>query len=116
MRSRRVGKGAFAPCPPSRPSKQWWARFRFAHPTASFDAAGSMQPEYTIDGAELRGLDQLGVRDANRIQRPLQLLLPELQEVLQRGKSREQIVILPDIALQQRGMIGHPIEYLRRRQ
>jgi len=30
-----VGKGAFAPCPPSGSERKekWWARFRFAHPT-----------------------------------------------------------------------------------
>ena len=35
VRIRRVGgKGALAPCPPShRVIMEWWARFRFAHPT-----------------------------------------------------------------------------------
>jgi hypothetical protein len=28
-----VGKGARAPCPPSRGECRWWARFRFAHST-----------------------------------------------------------------------------------
>jgi hypothetical protein len=33
--SRRVGKGALAPCPPSILDRhlEWWARLRFAHPT-----------------------------------------------------------------------------------
>ena len=30
---RRVGKGALAPCPPSRARRGLWARCRFAHPT-----------------------------------------------------------------------------------
>ena len=28
-----MGKGALAPCPPSRARRGWWARCRFAHPT-----------------------------------------------------------------------------------
>ena len=38
-RSRRVGKGAPAPCPPFQILRSllqgWWARLRFAHPTAA---------------------------------------------------------------------------------
>src|ERR1700738_2328187 len=30
----RVGKGAFAPCPPWRCEVKWWARLRFAQPYA----------------------------------------------------------------------------------
>src|SRR6185295_895120 len=35
QKSRRVGKGALAPCPPSILDRdaEWWARLRFAHPT-----------------------------------------------------------------------------------
>src|ERR1700761_4548728 len=77
---------------------------------------GSMQPEHTVHGAQLGGLDQLGMRDADRIKRSLELLLPERQEILQRREAWKQIVILPDIGLQQRWMIRNPIKDFRRRQ
>src|SRR5580698_2917572 len=77
---------------------------------------GSMQPKHAVDGAQFSGLDQLGMRDPDRIKRPLEFLLPEGKEVPQRREFRKQIVILPDVCLQQRGMIRHPVEDFRRRQ
>ncbi len=59
-----------------------------------------MQPEHTVDGAQFSGLDQLGVRNPDRIKRPLEFLLPEVEEILQRREFRKQIVILPDVCLQ----------------
>ena len=75
-----------------------------------------MQPKHAVDGAQFSGLDQLGMRDPDRIKRPLELLLPEGKEVPQRRELRKQIVILPDVCLQQRGMIRHPVKNFRRRQ
>jgi hypothetical protein len=75
-----------------------------------------MQPEHAVDGAQFGGLDQLGVSDRHGEQRSLQRLFPEAEEILQRRKFGKQIVVLPDIGLQQRGMIRHAIENLRRRQ
>jgi hypothetical protein len=40
---RRVGKGALAPCPPTASQLQWWARWRFAHPT-KYDKATQKPP------------------------------------------------------------------------
>src|ERR1700751_4959765 len=76
----------------------------------------SMQPKHAVDGAQLGRLDQPGMRHGDREQRTVELLLPEGEEILQRRKFRKQIVVLPDVGLQQRGMIRHPIEDLRRRQ
>src|ERR1700722_6655434 len=56
------------------------------------------------------------MRDRDGEQRSLELLLPEGEKILQRRKIRKQIVILPDVGLQQRGMIRHAIENLRRGQ
>src|SRR6478752_8958662 len=50
------------------------------------------------------------------MERTVELLLPERQEILQRRKFRKHVVVLPDVGLEKRGMIGHPIENLRRRQ
>src|SRR4051812_30115420 len=96
---RRVGKGAFAPCPPSRARSTlaWWARF--ALPTLR--DLQSMQPEHPVDRAQFGGLDQPGMRDRDGKQRAIKLFLPEGEEILQRREFRKQIVILPDIGLQQ---------------
>jgi len=69
-----------------------------------------MQSKFPADRLKLRRLDQLGVRDANRMQRPLKLLLPEGQEALQLGKFGKQIVVLPNVGLQQPLMIGTPVQ------
>ncbi len=61
----------------------------------------SMQPKLAVDRLELGRLDQLAMRHLHRMQRALQLLLPEGEEALQLGKLREQVVILPDVGLRQ---------------
>jgi hypothetical protein len=50
------------------------------------------------------------------MQRAFELFLPEREEALQLGKFGEQIVILPDVGLQQPAVIGTPIQNVRRRQ
>ena len=40
-----------------------------------------MQPKDAVDGVEFGGLDQLGMRHGDREQRPLQLFLPEGEEI-----------------------------------
>src|ERR1035437_3866283 len=85
-------------------------------PLARFAASALMQPEYAVDGAKFGGLDQLGMGHRHGEQRSLQRFFPEAEKILQRRKFREQIVILPDVSLQQRGMIRHAIQNLRRRQ
>src|SRR4051812_17852772 len=56
------------------------------------------------------------MRDLDRKKRPLQRSLPERQELEQFREFRTQIVILPDVGLQQRWMVRHAIQNLRRRQ
>src|SRR6266581_507279 len=65
----------------------------------------SMQPEFPVQRPELRRLDQLAVRDTNGVQRSLKLLPPEGEEAMQFGKFGEQIIVLPDVGLQQPAMI-----------
>ncbi len=76
----------------------------------------SMQPEDAVDGAKLRWLNQPGMRHGHREQGTVELLLPKGEEILQRREFWKQIVILPDIGLQKRTMIRHPIKDPRRRQ
>jgi hypothetical protein len=68
-----------------------------------------VQPEFPVDCFDLRRLDQFAMRDAHGMQRALELLLPEGQEAVQFGKFGEQIVVLPDIGLEQPAMIGPPV-------
>ena len=64
-----------------------------------------MQPELAVDRTDLGRLDQPGMRHGDRVQRALQGLQPEIEEFVERWKYRTEIVILPDIALQQPGVI-----------
>src|ERR1700674_1056141 len=54
--------------------------------------------------------------DHHRVQRPIELLLPESQEVMEDREIRAEIVILPDVGLQQPAMIGTPVVDVRRRE
>ena len=75
-----------------------------------------MERQHAVHGLELAGLDQAGMGDRDRMQRPFQLPLPEIQELQQHRKFRSEVVFLPDIALQKARMIGHAIEDRRSRQ
>src|SRR5262249_55153717 len=50
------------------------------------------------------------MRHGDRVQRAFQSLQPEIEEFVERRKYRAEIVILPDIALQQPGVIRPPVE------
>src|SRR5262245_7338889 len=76
----------------------------------------SVQPEFPVDCLEFAGLDELAMRDAHRMQWPLKLFHPECQEAVQLGKFGKEIVVLPDVGLQQPAMIGTPIQNVRGRQ
>ena len=75
-----------------------------------------MEPEFPVDRLELRRLDQLAVCDAHRMQWPPELLHPERQKALQLGKFGKEIVVLPNVRLQQPAMVGTPIQDVRGRQ
>src|SRR5581483_1347933 len=73
----------------------------------------SVQAEFAVDRAKLRRLDQLAVRDAHRVQRTFELFLPEGEEAMQLREFRKQVVVLPDVGLQQPAMIGAAIQDVR---
>ena len=75
-----------------------------------------MQPEYAVDGAKLRWLNQAGIRHDHRVEGAIEFFCHKGEEILECREFRKQIVILLDIGLQQRGMIRHPIEDLCRGQ
>jgi hypothetical protein len=68
-----------------------------------------VQREFAVDRLEFCRLDQLAMRHAHRMQGAIQLLLPEGQDAVQLRELGEQIVVLPDVGLQQPAMIGTPI-------
>jgi glycerol uptake facilitator-like aquaporin len=59
----------------------------------------SVQPEFAIDGADFGGLDQLGMRHGDRMQRSLELFQPEIEEFIQPREVRAEVIVLPDISL-----------------
>src|ERR1700730_16383986 len=77
-------------------------------------APASMQTELAAYRAQLRGLDQRRVGHGDGVERSLELLQPERQKAVQHRKSRTEVVVLPDIGLQQGRMIGEAVEDLRR--
>src|SRR5947208_6532365 len=77
-------------------------------------APASMQTELAADRAQLRGLDQPRVGHRDGVERSLELLQPERQKAVQHRESRTQVVVLPDISLQQGRMIWEAVEDLRR--
>ena len=60
-----------------------------------------MQSKDAIDGVQFGGLDELGMCDSDGEQGTVDRFFPEREEILQRREIREQIVILPDVGLQQ---------------
>src|SRR5215831_3673145 len=75
-----------------------------------------MQTEFAVDRADFGRPDQASMGDRDRMQRSLERLQPEGQKAVEHWKSRAEVVVLPDIGLQQGRMIGKPIEDLRRGQ
>src|SRR5690606_38851067 len=47
------------------------------------------------------------------MQRPVELLLPEIEEAKERGELRRDIEVMPQEGLQQMGVVRHVIEDLR---
>src|SRR5438874_1912777 len=75
-----------------------------------------MQAELAVHCPDFGGPDQARMRDRHRMERAFQLLQPERQKSVENGKSRTEIVVLPNKCLQHRRMIRKPIENLRRGQ
>src|ERR1700694_361443 len=76
----------------------------------------SMETVHAVDRAQLGRLDQPRVGDHDRVQRTLELLFPELQKLLQSREVGAEVVVLPDIGLQQPAMIWTPVVDMSRSQ
>lgn len=69
-----------------------------------------LQPEFAAHRAEIGGSDQILVGDGDPEQLAVELRLPEGEELVELGKARGEIVVLPDVFLQDRGMVGQAVE------
>jgi hypothetical protein len=72
--------------------------------------ARSIQAEFPADSPEFRWPNQTCMGNRDGVQGTVEFARPEVQKFPQFGKVRMQVVKLPDIALQDARMIGHPIE------
>src|SRR5207248_6441041 len=79
-------------------------------------AAPSVEPELAVDSPYLRRLDQPRVSNCNGMQRSFERAHPEAEEFLKGREPWAQIILLPDVGLQQRGMIRQTVENLGRGQ
>ena len=77
------------------------------------DVSRSLEPELAIKGPYLSRLDEPGVGDGDRMERAIELPQPKAQKRVQCWEVRADIVVLPDESLQQRPMIGKPIQDMR---
>jgi hypothetical protein len=75
-----------------------------------------VETEDAVDRLNLGRLDQFAVRNLDRVQGTLELRLPEVQELLQYREIGENIVILPDVLLQEPPMVGPAIKNMCRRE
>ena len=75
-----------------------------------------MQDDLALHVPPVRGAEQPEMRVADRMQRPVDFPVPELDEMIEHRKIRREVIILPDEKLQQMRMIGQVVEDLRRRQ
>src|SRR5215470_723872 len=89
------------------------ARARLRRSTQSGVEVRSVQPEYAADRPDLGRRDQARMRDTHRMQRAFELGLPEFEEPVEFGEARVQIVVLPDVGLEQPGVVGPPVQNVR---
>jgi hypothetical protein len=68
-----------------------------------------MQPENTIHRFDLGRFDEAGMRDSDRMQDTFERFLPEFQKTLKFREIRAEVVVLPDVGLQQPWMVRAPV-------
>ncbi len=65
-----------------------------------------MQDEFAIMVAKFAGVDQFLMSDFDGVELTLKVRFPEMQEFLEHREARRDVQLLPDIGLQQDGVIG----------
>ncbi len=96
-----------------------------AHQNSNVEAARPLgAPRFSISVDDDFGADQphLGrpqqarVGESHRVDRPVEFASPEIQELLELREAGRDVVVLPDVRLEQGLCVGHPIVYLGRRE
>jgi hypothetical protein len=59
-------------------------------------------------------LDDAGISDADRLQRPFKIMAPEVEEFAQSSKVRCDVVVLPDVGLENAAEVRQAIGNLSR--
>src|SRR5208282_5009398 len=70
----------------------------------------SIERELLIDHAQFRGPDEPRVGDGHGMQKTLEVADPKIQELPELGKVRMQVMLLPNVILQNPGMVGQAVE------
>ena len=70
----------------------------------------------TVGEGEFRRFDQRGVGDAHPVDPAVEVAVPEIEEFREGGEAGGEVEVLPDEALQNVSVIGHPVEDFSGRQ
>jgi hypothetical protein len=73
-----------------------------------------VQSELAIKGMDLCRFDELCMADEHTVQGPVEAFAPKPQKLEQGRKVRGEIVVLPDVGLEQARVVGQMIEDPRR--
>jgi hypothetical protein len=73
-----------------------------------------MKPENATHCFDLDRFNEAGMRNSDRMQGTVERFLPKLQKALQLREMWVEVVVLPDVALQQPGMVRAPVQDIRR--
>src|SRR5215213_4010400 len=79
-------------------------------PRAAPSVSALVQAEHPIHRTQFGGLDQLGMGHGDSVERAFEFLLPEREKILERREAWKQVVVLPNVRLQQGWMIGQPVK------
>ena len=73
-----------------------------------------MQAKLSVQIADFLRRQQLRVHHANFVERAVEAFAPEFEEIVEFWKVWRQIIILPEIGLDEDRVIGQPVQNLRR--
>src|SRR5262245_33645338 len=74
-----------------------------------------MQAEFAADKPQLRRRNELLMDHRHSMELAIEIARPEVEKILEARETRMDVVLLPDVRLQERWMIWHPVEDLCRR-
>jgi hypothetical protein len=74
-----------------------------------------MKPENATHCFDLDRFDEAGMRNSDRMQDTFEGFLPKPQKAQQLGEIWVEVVVLPEVALEQPGMVRAPVQDIRRK-